>query len=107
MSVYVDSLQTCLKSKRWPWPQACHLFAADVEELHELAASIGFRRERFQDHAKLPHYDLSPNKRAKAIGAGAVPVDLHFVVRWMRKGPSDLEVRAYCGALGLRPGAME
>lgn len=53
----------------------CHLWADTVEELHALAARIGLRRSWFQSHTRLPHYDLTPSKRALAIAAGANATD--------------------------------
>ena len=38
---------------------------------HAFAASIGLRREWFQDHPSAPHYDLTPAKRALAVANGA------------------------------------
>ncbi|MCA1989452.1 MAG: DUF4031 domain-containing protein [Desulfarculus sp.] len=46
----------------------------DVEALHRFAASIGLRREWFQDHPRHPHYDLKGRMFEKAFHAGAVRV---------------------------------
>ncbi len=56
---------------------SCHLSSDvdDLEELHEFARKIGLRREWFQEHRILPHYDLTVARRAAAIAAGAVEVD--------------------------------
>jgi len=65
------------------WPNArppfhrgsCHLTTdGDLDELHEFAASIGMKRAWFQDHVLAPHYDLTPQRRTKAILFGAVEV---------------------------------
>lgn len=83
MTVYVDDLIA------WPQPAkagghvfgsgrpSCHMGTdqADLEELHLLAERIGLRREWFQDHPRYPHYDLTPELRARALLAGAVAVD--------------------------------
>lgn len=66
MSVYVDEL----KHQHWRYGCSCHLFADTVHELHGFAASIGLKREWFQD-TKHPHYDLTVGKRKQAIIAGA------------------------------------
>jgi hypothetical protein len=77
MTVYVDALFTAgrVKSAASRYGKVwCHLFtdAADLTELHQVAASLGLARAWFQDHATLPHYDLTPNKRALAVRLGLV-----------------------------------
>lgn len=59
-----------------PGKKSCHLTieGADLEPLHALASSIGLRREWFQDHKLMPHYDLTPARREAAIRAGAIEV---------------------------------
>jgi hypothetical protein len=71
MAVYVDPLFTCLVSAAWKWPQSCHLFADDLDELHAFAKSIGIKREWFQDK-RLPHYDLNATRRLVAVRRGAM-----------------------------------
>ena len=44
------------------------------EELHDFALRLGLRRERFQEHARLPHYDLRPEMRERALALGAEAV---------------------------------
>ena len=56
---------------RYRW---CHMFADSLEELHVMANTIGLRRRWFQEHPRLPHYDLVPSKRALAIRYGALAV---------------------------------
>lgn len=76
MSVYVDTL--CHHG----WKlydrsvMSCHMFAdtRDLTELHRIADAIGLKRTWFQNE-RLPHYDLTPGKRAMALRAGAIPVD--------------------------------
>jgi len=67
--------------------KSCHLFTndGDLDALHELAASVGLRREWFQND-ELPHYDLSPNKRDQAVAAGAIEVDRRYAIWLRRKG---------------------
>jgi len=66
------------------WPSArppfdkgsCHLTTdGDLEELHAFAARIGLRRAWFQEHPKMPHYDLTPSRRVLALYEGAVFVE--------------------------------
>lgn len=70
MTVWVDELAryptsiACFKSG------SCHLTADTLDELHAFAKRIGMRREWFQDK-RVPHYDLTPAKRAAALAAGA------------------------------------
>ena len=75
MSVYVDKLQeTRIKVScgKWPYREFCHLTADTLTELHEMADKIGLKRSWFQPHRSYPHYDLTKNKRAQAVKAGAV-----------------------------------
>lgn len=75
MSVYVDDLV----DYGWAKGPSCHMFGDTPDEVHVLAKRIGLKREWFQEHRWLPHYDLVERKRVKAVAAGAVEVDLHFV----------------------------
>lgn len=83
MTVYVD------ETLEWPgkglW---CHMATDSPEgvlELHRLAAKIGMKRSWFQNRPNLPHYDLRPSMRAKAIAAGAVAVSSLELVRRCRR----------------------
>lgn len=71
MAVYVDQLRD------WGWKlgPSCHLVADTLDELHAFAASIGMRREWFQDKRSGPHYDLTASRRAEAVRLGAVELD--------------------------------
>lgn len=89
MPVYVDSLKTYPTSaiqpsarrvsRRW-----CHMWAdaGEEEALHAMAQRIGLKRAWFQQHERLPHYDLTPSRRAEAIEAGAVEMDVRI---WFRQ----------------------
>lgn len=85
MAVYVDDLMTCVPNKNWRWNKSCHLIADSVEELHEFAKRIGMKREWFQNDSRLPHYDLTVNRRALAVKLGAVEVDRRQFVNKMRE----------------------
>lgn len=65
----------------------CHMFSDDptAADLHQLAQAIGLRRAWFQADHDGGHYDLTPGRRAKAIAAGAIPVDRHEAVRIWRE----------------------
>ena len=78
MTIYVDPTFTAVPrnekargyGNRW-----CHMVTdGDLEELHAFAELIGLKRAWFQDHPTLPHYDLTPNKRALAVQCGAKQV---------------------------------
>ena len=79
--IYVDPIftmtprtaQARVCGNRW-----CHLVTdnKDLEELHQFAEKIGLYRSFFQNHPTLPHYDLTPSKRALAVKNGAVEVSL-------------------------------
>lgn len=49
------------------------MLTTDIDELHEMAASIGLKREWFQDK-RFPHYDVQASKRRKAVAKGAVEI---------------------------------
>ncbi len=71
MTVYVDELLPYPGAKPPFDKGSCHLSADTLDELHEFAASIGMKRAWFQDHKLLPHYDLTPSRRAVAVHLGA------------------------------------
>lgn len=72
MAVYVDPMRPCRSSRRWPWPEACHLTADSVSELDAFAGRLGLRPVWLQMGGPVPHYDLTRGKRAQAITAGAL-----------------------------------
>ncbi len=88
--IYVDPLikWSCGIGRGITRGKTCHLFSDDVDALHEFAASIGLKREWFQDE-DLPHYDLFPSKRDLAVRKGAVEVDRRFVIRLKRMVASE------------------
>ena len=91
--VYVDYLFT-MESKN---PQAkfvgtrtnhqwCHMWADTLEELHAMAEKLGLKRAWFQNRESLPHYDLVPSKRKKAIQLGAKEISIY---EYLREKKSD------------------
>jgi hypothetical protein len=88
MSVYVDAVTeydpACIQpqarkhGQRWS-----HMWCdeGDDEGLHRIAQSIGLKREWYQAHGSLWHYDCTPSKRALAIRAGAKEMNVR---EWMR-----------------------
>lgn len=97
MSVYVDQVQEWGARKGFKWTRSCHMYADTVEELHAMADAIGMRREWFQDHARLPHYDLVPARRARAVALGAVEHDRHQMEEFMRRGRGELSGNLFGG----------
>jgi len=85
MSVYVDQAMPCIPNVNWKYKFACHMFADTEEELHEMAATVGLDRKYFQSDNRLPHYDLVPTKRVRAVKAGAVEVSKRFVADTIAK----------------------
>ena len=75
--IYVDPMRRNARSWGYyrQYTSSCHLFTdGDLEELHVFAHRIGLRREWFQNHRLLSHYDLTSGRRRKAIEAGAKEV---------------------------------
>lgn len=71
MSVYVDQIQIWPTTIRCFKGGSCHLTADTLDELHAFARKLGCRKGWFQD-TTVPHYDLTPARREKAIELGAV-----------------------------------
>jgi hypothetical protein len=84
MAVYVDPLFTWPIESTAPAARAlarrtggrwCHLTADTLEELHAFAARLEMKRAWFQrSRSGLPHYDLTPGKRAQSVRMGAVEI---------------------------------
>jgi Protein of unknown function (DUF4031) len=85
MAVYVDPLFACALSANWRWRQSCHMWGDNESELHAFASRIGLRREWYQGDKTLPHYDLTPGRRRKAVALGAVEVSRDVLVAEIRK----------------------
>lgn len=84
MSVYVDNIRPCLRSRRWPFNHSCHLLADTLTELHDFAKRLGLKREWFQSQGT-PHYDLTAGRRVKAIGLGARQIGMRETVEIIRE----------------------
>ena len=82
--ILVDRCRPC--GAPWPGGVACHLISDDTEvELLEFAAAIGVPMWWYQARASVPHFDLSPRWRAKALAAGARDVERIELVEGMRR----------------------
>jgi hypothetical protein len=67
--ILVDRLRS------YPSGYWCHMVSdSSLEELHNFAERLGLHREQFQEHGRLPHYDLRPVVREKAMSLGAEAV---------------------------------
>lgn len=74
--IFVDRIQR--GPTPWPGGRYSHLISDEsVGELLEFAKSIGLATAWFQHRGlrAMPHYDVSPGFRARAIAAGARAVD--------------------------------
>lgn len=61
--------------RKYPSGYWCHMVTdSSLQELHNFARRLGLRQERFQEHGRLPHYDLRPEVREKALALGAEAV---------------------------------
>jgi len=91
-----------LKPSRWRYKRSCHLFSMDSPEetLHLFAAKLGLKRSWFQDDPRLPHYDLSPRKRKRAVELGAIEVTSNYVKDAI-KNNQKLYTEGYCKQIAV------
>lgn len=81
--IYIDALCAC--GAPWRGGVACHLVSDESEEeLLSFAAALGLPRWWFQ-RGSIPHFDLSPSFRARAIERGAIAVDRRGFVEATRR----------------------
>lgn len=85
--VFVDQPLFEWRGTRW-----CHMWSADLEALHDLAARIGLRREWFQQPPKANwlHYDVTVERRTVALRLGAVETDKYGAVEHVARLRGDL-----------------
>lgn len=67
MAVYVDRPRVTVCPAGRPSREASHLFADELDELHEAAKALGLRPESFRDEKDFPHYDITPDHRVPII----------------------------------------
>ena len=77
MSVYVDTLMNVANNPGVPAcfrksGKSCHMYADNLDELHDMAKRIGLKREWYQVHPVVNHYDLTPLRREVAVQKGAI-----------------------------------
>lgn len=82
MSVYVDD---AFEGEHWGrWQGGGHMQADTLEELHALAEQLGLKRSWLQTRPGRPwrdHYDLTGDKRERAISLGAIPITARDAAR--------------------------
>ncbi len=84
MPVYVDPLCKNGWVLRGRTVRNCHLVADTEQELHDFAAKIGMKRAWFQA-GRVPHYDLTESRRARAVSMGAREITRREMVEgWIR-----------------------
>ncbi len=60
-----------------------------LAELHAFARRIGAPERAFHDPQRgqpRPHYDLTPELRAKALAQGALPLSQDDLIAYLRRG---------------------
>ena len=85
MTIYVDTI------RQYPSGLWCHM-ATDgpIEELQHFAERIGLSRSRLQYHRLVPHYDLRPLRRERALTLGALEVSSKELLRRTRRDRGPL-----------------
>ncbi len=78
MAVYVDDANI-----KWNGMLISHLIADDINELHEVALTIGLKENWFQKK-KYPHYDISFEKKKLAIKMGVIEISKKDVIRILK-----------------------
>jgi hypothetical protein len=82
---------------------SCHLTTdGSMDELHAFAKRLGMRRSWFQEHPVMPHYDLVPSRRSRALVLGAVFVPAREQARRRRQRRSDAVLAKRLGGEVLR-----
>jgi hypothetical protein len=80
--VYVDTAVWHWQGLKW-----AHLLADDIDELHRFAARLGIHRASYQGppRTSVPHYDLTPYERQRAIALGAIACSREEIVAIVRR----------------------
>ena len=82
MGVYVDDAIWEWRGLKW-----AHLLADNTDELHRFAMRLGVHRASYQGppRTSIPHYDITPYERHRAIAQGAVACTLEEIVAVLRR----------------------
>ncbi|WP_072143555.1 DUF4031 domain-containing protein [Pseudanabaena sp. 'Roaring Creek'] len=86
--VYVDAAINRWKGKLW-----CHLTSDSLTELQEFAGRLGLKKEWFQNHRLIPHYDITENKRAIAIQLGAIAITTEERIKKVKERLNEIHSR--------------
>lgn len=80
------------------------MWSTDIDALHEMARRIGMRREWFQGPPKANwfHYDVTVERRARAIRLGAVATDKYGAREHVARLAGDEETIARIARLRAR-----
>src|SRR5262245_36425319 len=80
--VYVDAAVWHWQGLKW-----AHLLADDIDALHRFAARLGIHRLSYQGppRTSVPHYDLTPYERQRAIALGAIACSREEIVAIVRR----------------------
>ena len=101
--IYVDRLRSC--GAPWRGGVACHMLSdVSAYELLQFARAIGISASWFQP-GSVPHFDLSPRYRARAVRYGAQELghrDAVDVMRRFRAANPELFAHAGGGAAPAR-----
>ncbi len=81
MTVYVDNMRA-----KFGRLVICHMVADTSEELHDMARAIGMDL-RWVQYPGTPkeHFDVALSKRALAVAAGAVEIDVRDTAAIIRR----------------------
>jgi len=98
--VYVDAAVWHWQGLKW-----AHLLADDIDELHRFAARLGIHRASYQGppRTSVPHYDLTPYERHRAIALGAMACSREEIVaivrrtRWLGRERNAADARSRGG----------
>lgn len=78
MTVLIDEPRWWWRGQRW-----CHLVSdTSLDELHAFTAALGIPRRAFQGD----HYDITEDRRAEVVAAGAVEVGSRELLERLRAG---------------------
>lgn len=74
MPVYVDPVIRCRPTPTWPFSGFCRMTADELVELHEAARKLYVHHDHYRP-GRVPHYEITPNIRKRAVALGAIPLD--------------------------------
>lgn len=95
MTVFVDEIRH-YPNAQWSRKHWCHMVTdGALDELHAMADTLGVPRGRLHHHRVLPHYDLPPDWRERAIALGAQPISRRELVALLRRVRSTRTAQEY------------